>query len=425
MHVLIVGASGFIGRHLAARLVAEGVRVTAAGRAPDRLRRRLPGAAVIRCDLATDRMEKWCGRLVGVDAVVNCAGLFGDDRGYATVHADGPIALFDACRAAGVGRVIQISALGADVDAVSAYHRSKVAADSHLAALAPVGTRMGWAIVRPSLVLGRGGQSSALFTTLAALPVTPDLGRADGFVQPIHVDDLVEVLIRLLRAPLPLTARIDAVGAEPMTIATVVAILRGWLGLPDTMRVSVPPGLIAGIARLGIGPVTREGMAMLAAGNTGSVEQLVAMTGHRPAPIAQALARHPADDRDLRAARLVPVAPVLRSALAFVWFAGGAIPLLFTPTATNMAWLARVGLSGIMATTVLWAGALADLGIGAALLLRLRGAALAGIALVAVYTLILTAIAPDLWADPFGPLVKNIAVLALSLAVHALETRRG
>lgn len=164
---------------------------------------------------------------------------------------------------------------------------------------------------------------------------------------------------------------------------------------------------------------------MLAAGNTGSVEQLVAMTGHRPAPIAQALARHPADDRDLRAARLVPVAPVLRSALAFVWFAGGAIPLLFTPTATNMAWLARVGLSGIMATAVLWAGALADLGIGAALLLRLRGAMLAGIALVAVYTLILTAIAPDLWADPFGPLVKNIAVLALSLAVHALETRRG
>ena len=422
MRVLIVGASGFIGRHLAARLVAEGVSVTAAARAPKRLRRRLPGTKAIRCDLAADGAEDWCERLAGVDAVVNCAGLFGDDRGYADVHSGGPIALCDACRAAGVGRVLQISALGAAADAASAYHRSKAAADDHLAAM---GSEIGWAIVRPSLVIGHGGQSSALFTALSALPVMPDLGRADGLVQPIHVDDLVELLVRLLHAPLPLAARIDAVGPEPMTTAALVAVLRRWLGLPDTMRVAVPRWLIAAVACVGIGPVTREGLAMLAAGNTGSVEPLVAMTGFRPVPIAQAIARRPANEADLRMARLAPVAPVLRVALALVWFAGGAIPLFVSPAATNMAWLARVGLSGGAATTALWAGALADIAVGAALLLRIRGAALAGIALMATYTLILTHIAPELWADPFGPLAKNIAVLALSLAVHALETRHG
>ncbi|MEP9402764.1 SDR family oxidoreductase [Sphingomonas sp. VNH70] len=422
MRVLIVGASGFIGRHLAARLVAEGACVTATGRASVRLRRRLPGAVAIRCDLATDGLEDWRERLAGVDAVVNCAGLFGDHRGYARVHAGGAIALFDACRAAGVGRVLQISALGAAADAASAYHRSKAAADDHLAGM---GDAIGWAIVRPSLVIGHGGQSSALFTTLAALPVTPGLGRADGLVQPIHVDDLVEILVRLLRAPLPLAVRIDAVGPEPMTTAALVAILRRWLGLPDTMRVRVPRRLISALARLGIGPVTREGLAMLAAGNTASVEPLVAATGFRPAPIAQALARCPADDGDLRTARLVPVAPVLRAALALVWFAGGAIPLFVTPAATNMAWLARVGLSGSAATIALCVGALADIAVGAALLLQIRGAALAGIALMATYTLILTHIAPELWADPFGPLAKNVAVLALSLAVNALEIRRG
>jgi uncharacterized protein YbjT (DUF2867 family) len=422
MHVLIVGASGFIGRHLAGRLVAEGVRVTAAGRAPDRLGRRLPGAAAILCDLAADRVEDWRGRLAGVDAVVNCAGLFGDERGYATVHAGGAIALFDACRAAGVGRVLQISALGAATDAASAYHRSKAVADDYLAGM---GDAIGWAIVRPSLVIGHDGQSSALFTTLAALPVTPNLGRADGLVQPIHVEDLVEILVRLLRAPLPLAVRIDAVGPEPMTTAALVAILRRWLGLPDTMRVRVPRWLISALARLGIGPVTLEGLAMLAAGNTASVEPLVAATGFRPAPIAQGLARCPADDGDLRTARLAPVAPVLRAALALVWFAGGAIPLFITPATTNMAWLARVGLSGSAATIALCAGALADIAVGAALLLQIRGAALAGIALMATYTLILTHIAPELWADPFGPHAKNVAVLALSLAVNALEIRRG
>jgi len=422
MHVLIVGASGFIGRHLAARLVAEGVSVTAAGRAPDRLRRCLPGAAAIRCDLATDGLEDWRGRLAGVDAVVNCAGLFGDERGYARVHAGGAIALFDACRAAGVGRVLQISALGAATDAASAYHRSKAAADDHLAGM---GDAIGWAIVRPSLVIGHGGQSSALFTTLAALPVKPDLGSADGLVQPIHIDDLAEILVRLLRAPLPLAVRIDAVGPEPMNTAALVAILRRWLGLPDTMQVRVPQWLIAGVARLGIGPVTREGLAMLAAGNTASVEPLIAITGFRPAPIALALARRPANEADLQAARLAPIAPVLRIALALVWFAGGAVPLFVTPAAASLAWLARVGLSGGTATTALWAGALADIAIGVALLLYVRGAALAGIALMATYTLILTQIAPELWADPFGPLAKNIAVLALSLAVNALETRHG
>lgn len=422
MHVLIVGASGFIGRHLAGRLVAEGVRVTAAGRAPDRLTRCLPGVVAIHCDLASDGLEDWRERLAGVDAVVNCAGLFGDERGYATVHAGGPSALFDACRAAGVGRVLQISALGAAADAPSAYHRSKAAADDHLAGM---GDAIGWAIVRPSLVIGHGGQSSALFTTLAALPVTPDLGHADGLIQPIHVDDLVEILVRLLGASLPLAVWIDAVGPEPMTTAALVAILRRWLGLRDTMRVRVPRWLISAVARLGIGPVTLEGLAMLAAGNTASVEPLVAATGFRPAPIARALARRPADGADLRAARLAPVAPVLRIALALVWFAGGAISLFATPAAANMAWLARVGMSGGMATAALWAGALADIAIGAAFLLHVRDAALAGIALMATYTLILTHVAPELWADPFGPLAKNVAVLALSLAVNALEIRRG
>lgn len=425
MHVLIVGASGFIGRHLAARLVAEGVRVTAAGRTPDRLRRRLPGAAVIRCDLATDRAEDWRDRLDGVDAVVNCAGLFGDDRGYASVHAAGPIALFDASRAAGVGRMLQISALGAGANAASTYHRSKAAADGHLAALDPTGATMGWAIVRPSLVVGHGGRSSALFTALAALPITPSLGRADGLVQPIHVDDLVEILVRLLRTPLPLATRIDAVGPEPMTTAALVAILRGWLGLPGVMRVAMPRKLIAVVASLGIGRVTREGLAMLAAGNTASVEPLVALTGVRPAPIAQTLGRRPATEADLQTAQLAPVAPVLRAALALVWLAGGAVPLFVISATTNLAWLARVGLSGDTATTALWTGALADIAIGVGLLLRIGGAALAGIGLMAIYTLILTCIAPELWADPFGPLVKNIAVLALSLAVQALETRHG
>jgi uncharacterized protein YbjT (DUF2867 family) len=77
-----------------------------------------------------------------------------------------------------------------------AYHRSKRAADEHLTTL-----DLGWAIVRPSLVVGRGGGSTALFSALAALPLMPDMGG--GMVQPIAIDDLVEAIWRLLQRPCP------------------------------------------------------------------------------------------------------------------------------------------------------------------------------------------------------------------------------
>jgi uncharacterized protein YbjT (DUF2867 family) len=375
--------------------------------------------------LAQDDIADWRRRLTGVDAVVNCAGLFGDTRGYADVHERGPAALFDACRAIGVGHVVQISALGADARAASAYHRSKAAADDHLAALDPAGSVMGWAVLRPSLVMGRGGRSSALFAALAALPVMPRLAQAGGLVQPIHVDDLVEVVIRLLRAPLPLAKRLDVVGPQAMSTDALTACFRQWLGLLPAWGFTVPQMVLAAVARIGIGPVTREGMAMLAAGNTAASAPMVLATGYLPAPLHQALARHPAIDADLRPARLVPVEPVLRLMLALVWLAGGIVPLVFTPQATSAAWLARVGLTGIPASAMLWAGSMADIAIGLARLVRIRGAALAGILLMTAYTLILTRIAPELWTDPFGALVKNAAVLGLSLAVHALETRRG
>jgi uncharacterized protein YbjT (DUF2867 family) len=60
---------------------------------------------------------------------------------------------------------------------------------------------LGWAVVRPSLVVGRGGGSTALFSALAALPLMPDIGG--GMVQPIAIDDLVEAIWRLLQRPCP------------------------------------------------------------------------------------------------------------------------------------------------------------------------------------------------------------------------------
>src|SRR5439155_26090049 len=87
---------------------------------------------------------------------------------FRALHDEGPRALFAACRESGVTRVVQVSALGADAEAASAFHRSKRAADDFLLSLPLRGV-----VVQPSLVFGVGGASAELFTRLAALPLVP------------------------------------------------------------------------------------------------------------------------------------------------------------------------------------------------------------------------------------------------------------
>lgn len=425
LHVLVIGAGGFIGSHIADGLLTEGYQVTRAGRASARLTSTWPEASTLACDISRDDLTDWGPRLVNVDAVVNCAGLIGNDVDYVGVHDRGARTLFDACYSAGVGRVIQVSALGADDTANSAYHLSKRRADDYLAALDPTGKRMGWAILRPSLVLGCGGASMELFTTLAALPIVPRLGDGNWQVQPIHIDDVVEAVVRLLRLSNPLALKLDAVGPLPMTTDELTEMLRCWLGLGVAPLIRLPRLLLAIVARIGVGPATQESLAMLAAGNTASPEPFAEALGFSPMTMGEAFARHPATPGNLVVARIQAISPVLSVLLALVWLAGGIVSLIFAPSSLVASWLARVGLAGVPAAATLWAGSLADIAIGVALLARVRGAAMAGVALMLAYTTILTIAAPTVWADPFGPLVKNLAVLGLSLAVFALEPRRG
>lgn len=428
--VLIVGGGGFIGRHLAGRLMADRRRFVLVVRNAAALRDSLPGADIHELDLAHADADGWIEVLdrSRPDVIVNCVGIVGDDPArFEAVHHQGARRLFDAAASARVRRVVQISALGADDDAETVYHLTKRAADDHLASLKD----LDWAIVRPSLVIGRGGDSTGLFSALASLPVTPSIGPGTWQVQPIHIDDLVEGIVRLIDAEGPIRRRIDAVGPEPMTTDGLTAVLRRWLGLPPTATLRIPERLLIHASRigpyLGIGSLAPDTLSMLRRGNTAPPEGFVEACGFLPAPLHVALARTPSTPADVLGARLLPMATVLRLLLAFVWLCGGLVPMLLTPWETSASLLCRLGLGGSAAAAAMVAGSVVDVVIGLTLLLR-RGvpAALAcSVVVMTAYTLILTATSPHLWADPFGSLVKNAAVLGLTAAVWALETRRG
>lgn len=408
--ILILGGSGFIGRHLAAALRDAGHPVTAAGRSL--------------IDLARDGEERMAAVLAGTTVVVNAAGLV-RSRGHntmAAVHADGAERLFHAARRAGVRRLIHLSALGAEAAGDTDYQRTKGRAEAALAALPGLES----CILRPSVVIGRGGASTTVLEALAALPFPPRLGPGTWQVQPVHVDDLADLVVRLVAAE-ALPPRLDVVGPEPLTTDQITATLRAWLGLPPRPALPVPEALLGPLATVGErlmdGPMNRAIVAMLKRGNTGDPAALTAVLGRPPRRLATALARHPAAQADLWQARLFFVRPVLRWSLALLWLATGLLSFGLYPVDRSIALLAEIGLHGLPAAVALYGAAALDLLLGLLLLAGWRpvrvGAGM--LALMAGFTAIATLLPADYWLHPFAPLLKNLPIAAAVLAMMALE----
>ncbi len=214
-----------------------------------------------------------------------------------------------------------------------------------------------------------------------------------------------------------------------MTTDELTRTLRAWLGLPDAPFLPIPEALLrlgaaAGAAVPGGGAMlTPETLAMLARGNTADPRRAAEALGWRPRPLAAALAVEPAVEADRWHARLLPQRPALRLGLAAVWVGSGLVTALVAPLAHSHALLAGLGLRGAAATAVTLAGAALDVALGLALLLLPRRTRLVGAAQIAamlLFTALATAAAPAAWADPFGPLLKNAAVLVATLALMAV-----
>jgi uncharacterized protein YbjT (DUF2867 family) len=429
VNILVVGAAGFIGRHLMRRLFESGHEVTPCGTDPGRLRRLFPELCCIAADYGRDSAETWVPRLAGIDVVINVAGLIREtaDRTYRAVHTEGPMALFEACLAAGVRRVIQISALGADAGAVTRYHLSKHAADDHLAALDPAGERLDWCVLRPSLVLGPGGRSTELFAAVAAAPLPLRLGPGTWCMQPIHIDDLTAIVERLLERPPPWPRWLDLVGPEPVDTDRLVAAFRAWLGEPPRPFFPLPVPLLRAAAwlgdRFGAGPVTGESLTMLMRGNTASVAPLIEATGYRPKDLEATLAAIPCAASQRWRAKLWPLRAPLRISLALLWIATGLVSLGLYPVESSLVLLGEVGLSGAPAMAALYGAALWDLALGGALLARFRPVLVGALQLATMvaFTLIITAFLPETWLHPFGPVTKNVPLALATLVMMALE----
>ncbi len=432
MRVLVVGAGGFIGQRVAVEAAGAGHEIVACGRDTARLRLQFPAWTAVHCDFTIDRLEDWRQRLQGVDAVVNAAGIFQSEVGNSleAVHVRGPGILFDACAGLGIPKVIQISALGADSAAQSHFHRTKRKADDYCIALAEQNGFSGWTVVRPSIVIGRGGESTALFSALGAMPWPPRLGSGMWKVQPLHVSDLAYGIRLALECDQPLPRQLDFAGPRPMTTDQLTHTMRRWLVLPPARVLPLPEWLLRTGSAFGniffFGALSDESLDMLARGNTASLGPLREALSWQPRPLAEALTKEPSAQADLWHARLYFLRPALRIGLALLWIATAIISGFVYPIEKSIAMVLGLGVSDAQASALVYGGAALDAALGSALLFNIRPAlvGLLQIATMAAFTLLATLAVPQVWSDPLGPLTKNLAVLLATLAMMALEARR-
>jgi uncharacterized protein YbjT (DUF2867 family) len=369
----------------------------------------------------------WRPRLDGVDAVCNAVGILREraDQTFARLHVEAPVALFDACAAAGIQRFVQVSALGADAGARTAYHLTKRAADDALLARIP----SAWC-AQPSLVYGPGGASARLFTTLASLPLVPLPGREEHCIQPIHLHDVVAALCVLLERPPSRGGRVALVGPQPTTLRAFLSTLRDGLGLPPARVVAIPRALVAIAAAAGEhlpgALLDRASLDMLERGNTADAQQTSALLGRAPRAARSFIA--PADAAALLAqARLAWLLPIVRASVAVVFIATGILSLGVFPVEQSYALLARTGVPEALAPALLYGAALLDLALGV-LVFVLRGTSRrwlwrAQAALIGGYTVIITLRLPEYWLHPYGPVLKNVTLLAVLIMLDMLEER--
>ncbi len=425
MRILITGATGFIGGQLVKALAKQGhdlILTSRRSRAPDV---EYDGHIWKVVDFASaNRARDWQDIVANVDIVINAVGIFSQNavQSFEALHDVAPRALFRACERAGVGRIIQISALGADDLATSDYHLSKRRADDALMELS-----LDAVVLRPSLIIGGEGESWAFFKALAVLPVVPVIGDGRQVLQPIAIEDVVKAVLAALHRNEAVGCRINLVGEVSIGLEAYLHALSLWLGKKRFHSLHIPYGLAGKLAALGALasnlPLNSEAISMLRETRVYERESCRDLLGFTPQGVTGFLAENPASSGERIAARQYFLRPLLRYALAFMWLMAGIVSLFFYPHDQSLQLLAQLGLPGMAGQISLYGAAVVDMAFGVALLANYRIGLLVAfqIGLIALYTLALSFAAPSMWADPFGALAKNVPIIIASLLLASFE----
>lgn len=237
MNILLLGSTGFIGRHVTKQLQAEGHTLITPSR---------QDLNFSQFHLTGDE-QAFSQYLSDVDIIINMVGIMHHNQyKLEQVHHHTPLAMAQAFKAYNLAqpqakriRWVQLSALGADPNHKVAFVGSKGRCDAALLALAD--EHFSVAVARPSVVFGRGGASCELFIKLAKLPVLC-LPKAGNYqLQPVHVQDVAQGLVTLATQPNITPSIINFTGADVSTLADYISMMRQNIHHSSPLKVFAVP----------------------------------------------------------------------------------------------------------------------------------------------------------------------------------------
>ena len=434
--ILVLGASGLIGRFVTDNLRARGFHVAGVAR------RFSPSQKASALDLELPVMAMDAASLArligqhGIDLVVNCLGVLQDGPGSDTgaVHRDFVARLLQAIGDSGRAiRLVHISIPGAANDDRTAFSTTKREAERLIAA-----SHIPYAILRPGFVIAPSAYGgSAMLRALAAFPIDlPKVESASPF-QPVAVEDIAATIAWLAgRDPADKIA--DAVTWDlmqplPVTLGGVIEQFRRWFGTADMPRFTLPAFMLDLGAKLGdlaswlswVPPMRTTAITELRRGVTGDPHPWMAATGIVPRTLLQAVGQRSATIQDKWFARLFLIKALVIASLVVFWVASGFIALVISYDAAAAILTAHAFPPALVAPFTVGTS-LMDMTIGVLIAFRRTCAAglIAGIAASLGYMLGTAILTPDLWIEPLGALVKTgLAIVLMLVALLTLDNR--
>jgi NADH dehydrogenase len=202
--VLVVGGSGFVGRHLAAALARYAVRIVVPTRSAERAKHltTLPTIEVVPADVfqpgELERLASGCQMVVNLAGILHGRRGRADERGpndygpdFARTHVELPQAIVRACRAAGVKRLLHMSALGASPSAPSEYLRSKGIGEQAVLAADDLEVT----VFRPSVIFGPEDRFLNRFARLARWLPLLAIPSPESVFKPVYVADVAAAML--------------------------------------------------------------------------------------------------------------------------------------------------------------------------------------------------------------------------------------
>ena len=435
--IVVLGASGLIGQTVGEALAQEGFAVTAVARRFTAAQTAAFGRQAVTCPMA-DLDPDALARLLSEhrpDVVLNCLGVLQDGPRGTTqdVHAAFVARLLRAIGAQSRPVLLMhVSIPGQAKDDATPFSRTKREAETLIAR-----SSCPFVILRPGFVIAPGAYGgSALIRSLAALPLALPQALADRPFGTTAVDDIVRTVSSIARrwnaGERRWNAVWDIVEDRPATVGTVLEAFRRRFGGAKPVR-RLPVWLLRAGARAGdaaalLGwspPVRTTALREMMRGVEGDPRLWIAESAFQPMQLSQTLERLPLTIQERWFGRLILLKPLILACLAIFWIASGFIALLAAFEAATAILTAR-GLSDGLARAITIVSSLADITVGLAIAWRrtCRLGLLGGIAVSLFYMASATFIAPDLWTEPLGALVKTgPAILLMAVALAMLVER--